>query len=68
MTELENRLLQLIQTIEGGYRARDQELATTLADLSNRLSASAAQVTALSAQVDVLARHIERLHSILNAR
>jgi chromosome segregation ATPase len=68
MTELETRLLTLVQRMEQSYQERDRQFASTLADLTMRLNASAAQLTTLSAHVTDLSMRIERLRGTLTRR
>ena len=68
MTELETRLLQIVQRMEKAHQEREREFAATLADLTKRLNVSATQFTALSAHVDDLAKRIQQLHAILTRR
>jgi septal ring factor EnvC (AmiA/AmiB activator) len=68
MTELETRLLQIVQRMERSYQERDRQLAATLADLTRRLNVSAMQLTTLSTHVNDLNTRIERLRAILTQR
>ena len=65
MTELETRLLQIVQRMERSHLERDRQFSATLAELTQRLNTSATQLTALSSHVDDLTTRIQRLHAIL---
>ena len=68
MTELENRLLIIVQRLEKTHLEHERQFGATLSDLTRQLNASAMQVTALSTHVNSLARRIEQLHAILTRR
>ncbi len=68
MTELENRLLIIVQRLEKTHQERERQFGATLSDLTRQLNATATQVTALNTHVNNLARRIEQLHGILTRR
>ena len=68
MTELEHRLLTIVQRLEKTHQERDRQFGATLADLTKRLNDSATQLSALSTRINDLNKRIEHLHTILTRR
>ena len=68
MTELENRLLIIVQRLEKTHQERERQFGARLSDLMKRLNDTTTQITALSAHVNNLNRRIENLRAILTRR
>ena len=68
MTELESRLLIIVERLEQTHKERERQFGATLLGLTRRLNNSATQHSALSGQVNDLTKRIEQLQAILTRR
>jgi chaperonin cofactor prefoldin len=68
MTELEFRLLAIVQRLEKTHQERERQFGATLSDLTRRLNSGTERITTLTAQLSALNEKLERLQQTLNKR
>lgn len=66
MTELESRLLTIVQRLEKTHEERERQFGATLSDLTKRLNTGTERIATLTAQLSALNEKLERLQQMLN--